>query len=174
MKKVITLLILLAVVISGEGCAEKTQANSTNADAGMEKYTVIEVTSLEQINAALQKGPVFLKFGSRWCKACRAMKPVFNELAAEYGGEVTFMAVDVDQNLELAEYFNVKIIPDSCVIMGIENGKYVYMQKDGSTGTDRSKASVVGPHHKEVYEELLHLVLLKDEGNNSNEKEYSK
>lgn len=174
MKKVIILLILLAVVISAEGCTEKTQANSTKADAGLENNNVIEVTSLEQINASLQKGPVFLKFGSRWCKACRGMKPVFDELATEYGGKVTFMSVDVDQNLDLAKYFSVEIIPDSTVIMGIENGKYVYLQRDGSTGTDRFKASVVGMHHKEVYEELLDLALLQDEGKTSNEKEYPK
>ena len=144
--------------------------NSTNASADLEKYSVIEVTSLEQINTYLQKGPVFLKMGSQSCKACQEMKPILEELATEYGGKVTVMSGDVDKSPDLAKYFNVKPIPDSFVITGTKNGKYVYLQWDGRVGTDRSKAGIVGLYDKEMYEEVLDITLLQEAGNYSNEK----
>jgi thiol-disulfide isomerase/thioredoxin len=164
MKKVIILLILLAAVLSTEGCTEKTQANITNADAGLKKNTVIEVTSLEQINTSLQQGPVFLRVGSDRCSQCRKMKPILKGLAKEYGGNVTVMSVDADQSPEIAEYFDVKPIPDSSIIMCIENGTYVYMQRDRSVGTDRSEARIIGLKDKKVFEKLLDQALLQDGG----------
>jgi thioredoxin 1 len=50
----------------------------------------------------------------------------------------------VDQNPELAEYFGVKAIPDSFVIVDIENGKYVYMRENGNVSTDRTQARIIG------------------------------
>lgn len=72
------------------------------------------------------------------------MKPVLERLAAEYEKNATIASIDVDQNPELAEYFRVEGIPDSCVITGIKNGTYVYMQEDGNISTDRAKARMVG------------------------------
>lgn len=169
MKKLILLLILLTPVLFVEGCTDKTQANSANSDVNLEASNVLEVTSLEQINTSLQEGPVFLRIGSEWCSACRGMKPILKDLATEYEGKVTVISVDVDQSPDIAEYFNVTYIPDSFVIMGIENGEYVFMQSDGSTSTDRSEARVVGYQDKEVFEEFLVFVLSQDGGNNSNE-----
>jgi thioredoxin 1 len=116
---------------------------------------------MEQINTSLQKGPVFLKIGAEWCEACQEMKPILNELATEYGGKATIMSVDVDKSLKLADYFGVSSMPDSSVIVGIENGEYVYMQQNGKTTTDRSQARIVGLNDKKVFENVLNLALLQ-------------
>ena len=129
----------------------------------LEKNTVVKITQLEQINTSLKNGPVFLKMGSKWCPACRSMKPILEKLAAEYGGKATIASIDVDQNPELAEYFGVEVIPDSFVIVGIENGKYVYMQEDGNVSTDRSQARIVGLNDSDekVFEKVLDLAILQ-------------
>jgi thioredoxin len=119
------------------------------------------VTQLEQINTALQKGPVLLKIGAEWCEYCQQLKPVLNELATEYGGKATIMSIDVDQSPTLTDYFGVSSLPDSCVIVGTENGAYVYMQQNGKVTTDRSQARIVGFNDKQVYEKVLDLALQK-------------
>ncbi len=121
--------------------------------------TVVEVTQLAQINTALQKGPVFLKFGAEWCGACQKTKPIVKALATEYAGKATIMSVDIDKSSKLADYFGVNTIPDTCVIVGTKNGKYVYMQQNGKTTTDRSKARIVGLNDKKVYEKIINLAL---------------
>jgi len=128
-----------------------------------EKGVVVETTELEQINTSLEEGPVFLKLGAEWCGACQSMEPILDELAAEYGEKATIMSVNINQNVQLATYFEVGYIPDSSVIMGIENGKYVYMQQDGNVTADRVRARIVGLEDKEVFEKVLEHALAYEE-----------
>jgi thioredoxin 1 len=121
--------------------------------------TVVEVTQLAQINTYLQKGPVFFRFGAVWCPYCQKMKPILNELATEYKGKATIVSIDVDKSPKLADYLGVGGIPDSSVIVGTKNGKYVYMQQNGKTTTDRSQARIIGLNDKKVYEKVLNLAL---------------
>jgi nitrous oxidase accessory protein len=128
-----------------------------------EKGVVIETTELEQINKSLDEGPVFLRLGAEWCSACQSMRPILDELAAEYGENATIMSININQNIQLATYFDVGYIPDSTVIMGIENGKYIYMQPDGNITTDRVSARIVGLQNKDEYEKVLKHALAYEE-----------
>lgn len=118
------------------------------------------MTSLEQINTSVQEGPVLIKVGAEWCGPCQQMKPILSDLAAEYTGKVTVMSADIDQSPEIAAYFGIAYIPDSFVVVGFENGEYVYMQEDGNVTTDRFQARVLGVRDKQVYEELLERAVL--------------
>jgi thioredoxin 1 len=165
MKELVFLTILLAVILFAAGCTEDNQGNSTSSGKSLEN-AVVKVSQLKQINTSLEKGPVFMKMGSKWCPHCRAMKPILEELATEYKGNVTIASVDVDQNPELAEYFRVQAIPDSFVIVDIENGSYVYMQENGNVSTDRSTARIIGLNEDSKnatkrFEEILNLSLLQ-------------
>jgi len=137
--------------------SEKYSKNLRNTQ---EKSDVVQVTELGQINTSLQKGPVFFRLGAEWCPSCQAMKPILGELATEYRGKATIMSADVDQRPEFRAYLGVRYIPDSSVIMGIENGEYVYMQENGNVSKDRSQARIVGLRNKEVFEKVLDLALL--------------
>ena len=140
--------------------------NSTNSKVSLEKNDVLIITQLDHINTSLQKGPIFVKMGSRWCPACRSMTPILEKLAVEYRGKATIASVDVDQNPEVREYFEVESIPDSFVIVGVENGKYVYMQENGKVSTDRSQARIIGLNGKDdekVFEKIIDLALLQEE-----------
>lgn len=169
MKKFVLLIALAAAVLFTAGCTENIPGNSTNFEIGAGKSAVVKITQLEQINTSLQKGPVFLKMGSKWCPACRSMKPILDKLSTEYGGSATIAFVDVDQNPELAEYFGVEGIPDSCVIVGIENGKYIYMQENGNVSVDRSQARIVGLNDSDekVFEKVLNLAIVQQRNNES-------
>lgn len=128
-----------------------------------EKGVVIETTELGQINKFLEKGPVFLKLGAEWCGACQSMKPILDEIASRYGDRATIMSININKNPQLATYFDVGYIPDSSMIVGIENGTYVYMQLDGNITTDRVRARIVGLEDKEMYEKVLENALAYEE-----------
>ena len=165
MTKLVVLLILLTALISTAGCSEKILGNSTNSKVSLEKNDVLIVTQLDHINTSLQKGPIFVKLGSRWCPACRSMKPILEKLAVEYRGKATIASIDVDKSPEFVQYLGVENIPDSFVIEGIENGKYVYMQENGKVSTDRSQARIIGLNgndDEKIFEKLIDLALLQE------------
>lgn len=166
MKKLIILLILLAAVLFTAGCTENLD-NSTITQEIQEKSVVVEIADLEQINTSVQEGPVLLKIGAEWCGPCQQMKPILSNLAVEYGGRATVMSADIDKSPQLAAYFGIGYIPDSIMIVGIENGEYVYMQEDGNITTDRLQARVLGVRESQVYEELMDRAVLYYENVNS-------
>jgi len=161
MKKSFIILILLVAVLSA-GCTGKSQENSTNSPETKNESSVVELTHLDQINTSLQKGPVLLKIGAEWCEECQNLKPILAQIAADYEGRVTVMSMNIDNSPELADYFGIYVIPDTSVIVGLENGSYIYIQEDGSVSTDRSKAKILKIECKEVYENVLNLALKKE------------
>ncbi len=123
--------------------------------------TVVEVTQLDQINTALYKGPVFLSFIKITCPHCKALAPTLKQLAKEYAGKATIMSVDIKKSPKLAKNFGVGGVPDCCIIVDTNNGKYVYMQQNGKTTTVRSKAKIFDDRSKSVYEKVLNYVIRK-------------
>lgn len=55
--------------------------------------------------------PVVIDFFATWCGPCRQMKPAFEAAAKEYEGKVLFLSIDVDENPELAQRFNISAVP---------------------------------------------------------------
>jgi thioredoxin-like negative regulator of GroEL len=100
-----------------------------------------------------------MKFGAEWCPYCKALDTTLKQLATEYNGKATIMSVDIDKSSKFADSFGVNDIPDTCVIVSMKNGKYVYMQQSGKTTTDISKAKIIGYEDKNVYEKVLNFAL---------------
>ncbi len=157
MKQLVILLTLIIAVLFTAGCTEPTPTQESH-DNGY----VVNTTELGQINTSLEEGPVFLKIGAQWCGPCQKMEPILQELANKYEGKATIMSVDIDQSPEFIKYFGVSPIPDSCVIIGTENGEYVYMQEDGNVSKDRFTARILGLRDKQEFEKVLNLALQKE------------
>ncbi len=166
MKKLIILLILLAAVLFTAGCTEKVD-NSTDTQGIPVESVVVNLTDLEQINTSVQEGPVFVKLGSETCGYCKEMDPILDELAAKYDGRATVMSSDLSKSHQIEAYFEAYYIPDSFVVVGIENGEYVYIQKDGNVTTDRAQARLQGLFDEQVYEELMARAVLYYENINT-------
>lgn len=63
------------------------------------------------INASFQT-PVLVDFWAEWCEPCRALKPILERLAVEYGGRFILAKINSDHNQELAAHFGVRGIPN--------------------------------------------------------------
>ncbi|AKB48954.1 Thioredoxin [Methanosarcina sp. Kolksee] len=150
--------------IQGENGVVKTNESgqNTTSQEAQEGTSVLEVTSLEQINASLEQGPVLVKIGSKHCGPCQAMKPMLKELATEYSGKATIASIDITESPDLDSYFEIGYVPDTSLVVGIEDGDYVYMQENGTVTKDRFQARIQGQMEKEVYENRINLALLKE------------
>jgi thioredoxin 1 len=57
------------------------------------------------------KKPVLVDFWASWCQPCRMLDPLIKKLEKEYRGKVTFIKIDVERHIKIAEYFRVRGIP---------------------------------------------------------------
>ena len=64
--------------------------------------------------------PVLVDFWAPWCGPCRAIGPILDQLAGDYGGRVDIVKVNVDDNPQISGQYGVKSIP---TIMMIKDGK---------------------------------------------------
>lgn len=55
--------------------------------------------------------PAVVDFYATWCRPCKMMSPVVEELAKKYAGKVDFYKVDIDSEQQLAAAFGIQSIP---------------------------------------------------------------
>jgi thioredoxin 1 len=57
------------------------------------------------------KNPVLVDMWAEWCMPCRAMEPAIDALAEQFEGKIDVAKLNVDDNPELAQKFDVMSIP---------------------------------------------------------------
>ncbi len=66
--------------------------------------------------------PVMVDFSAVWCGPCKMLDPVVRQLADQWDGKVKFCKLDVDNDPQLAEEYQVMGVP---TLMLFKNGKPV-------------------------------------------------
>ncbi|HNX18119.1 MAG TPA: thioredoxin [Methanoregula sp.] len=55
--------------------------------------------------------PVLYDFFATWCGPCRMQTPIIEELAKKLGDAVEIKTVDVDEHMDLAEKYGIRVVP---------------------------------------------------------------
>ncbi len=109
------ILTLLALVVIASPAVAK--------DKNEKKMTTIHLTKsefLERVynyetnpNELIYEGdrPALVDFYASWCGPCKAIAPILEELAAEYGDQIYIYKINTEQEQELAQAFNIRSIP---------------------------------------------------------------
>ncbi|AGN24789.1 thioredoxin [Erysipelothrix rhusiopathiae] len=62
-------------------------------------------------NEAVKDGVVLIDFYANWCGPCKMIAPILTELSTTMADEATILKVNVDEEGELAQRFDVMSIP---------------------------------------------------------------
>jgi putative thioredoxin len=76
----------------------------------------------EKVIAESHRAPVLVDFWAEWCAPCRALKPILEKLAVDYGGRFILAKMNSDRNQELAAQLGVRGIPN---VKAFVDGKLV-------------------------------------------------
>ena len=70
--------------------------------------------------------PVLYDFFATWCGPCRMQTPILEELGKKMGDSVEIKKVDVDHHMDLAEKFQIRVVPTLIIE---KDGKVVQMME---------------------------------------------
>lgn len=98
----------------------------------------IEVTDSNFHDVVRSSRLVVIDCWAQWCAPCRMMAPIIDELAKEYAGKILFGKLNVDENPEVPNQYQIMSIPTFLVF------------KDGAL-VDR----IVGAMPKKVLEQRI-------------------
>ena len=125
MKKSSFIILVLSVVMlaSCKNAANTNDSSSKLANKFDNQGKVMQTNKLNFLDVIMDyeknphswvfKGekPCVVDFYADWCKPCKMVAPIMEELAKEYEGKINIYKVNIDNEKELAQFFQIESIP---------------------------------------------------------------
>ena len=89
--------------------------------------------------------PAIIDFYADWCKPCKMVAPILEEISKDYAGKVKVYKIDTEDQKELAAVFQVRSIPT-----------FLYIPAQGQPQMDR------GFKDKAAFEKIISDILLTE------------
>jgi len=96
--------------------------------------------------------PAIVDFYADWCRPCRMIAPILEELAVEYEGKINIYKVDTDDQRELAAVFGITSLPT-----------VLFIPMQGKPSSQK------GALPKESYKKIIEEFLLKPPSTTTNQ-----
>ncbi|MDI9633525.1 MAG: thioredoxin family protein [Methanolinea sp.] len=80
--------------------------------------------------------PVLIDFFAEWCGPCKRQGPILDELKRRLGEKVEIRKVDVDQHMEMANRYGIRVVPT----LVIEKDGRVIRSFEGVTSAETLEA----------------------------------
>lgn len=126
MKKTTLSLLLIAIIVTA--CTAKAENKETvenkveikNTGNKMKTIHLNKIDFLKKVAnyeanpqewKYLGDKPALIDFYADWCGPCKAIAPVLEELATEYGDQIYIYKIDTEAEQELAAMFGIRSIP---------------------------------------------------------------
>ena len=122
MKKILLAAMLLATtgLAAAQTLKDNTRRNNTKKENTMKTIHLTKADFLKKVAdyetnpqewKYLGDKPALIDFYATWCGPCKALAPVLEELAAEYGDQIYIYKVDTGEEQELAAVFGIRSVP---------------------------------------------------------------
>jgi thioredoxin len=169
MKRITTLLALIVLIaITASACSnansgnksitDETKTASTENPSGNDKEGKPELLTKETFKEKIWdyeanpeewiyegSQPAIIDFYADWCKPCKMVAPILEEIAKDYDGKLTVYKIDTQKQRELAAVFQVTSIP-----------AFLYIPVDGKPHMDK------GFKQKEAFEKIIKDFLITE------------
>lgn len=79
-----------------------------------------QVETVQQFDSAVlnSQRPVVVDFFATWCGPCRIQSPIMDSLADRYAGRADFVKVDTDKSPDVAQRYDVRVLPTIVLFRG--------------------------------------------------------
>lgn len=82
----------------------------------------MKIVDSNEFKNEIEEGVTIVDFFATWCGPCKMLSPVLEGLASEMEGKAKFIKVDIDQNSDLANEFQIVSVPTMIIF---KNGQKV-------------------------------------------------
>lgn len=107
----VILLALMAMTVNAQQIVNHPDTVYTVHSINQEQFKHVVVDWSARDWKMVSPRPVIVDFYADWCMPCRRLSPVLEDIAQHYQGEVDFYRINVDDNPDIAEAFEVRSIP---------------------------------------------------------------
>jgi thioredoxin len=107
----IMMLALTAMAVNAQHVVENPDTVYTVHSITQEQFKQVIADYAARDWVMLNERPVVVDFYADWCQPCKRLEPILRDVAHHYQGEVDFYRINVDENSDIADVFQIRSIP---------------------------------------------------------------